>query len=683
MLALVIAFVLLIYPEKLLAQAQTVNSGDLTTPINLSGTGCTYRWINKTPGAGLAAGGIGNVPAFKAINNGLTPITVTISAKPIITGFAYVTQNSGSVIVINTGTRAIKDVIPAGTYPYGITISPDGSRVYASNIGSASITVINTTTNQVVKTIPVGSNPAGAAVSPDGTRLYVANNGSNTVSVINTINNTVINTLTVGRHPNGVAISPDGKTLYVGNVFSASVMVIDLVTNTITKEIPNILNAGIIALTPDGSKLYVGEAPTITVISTVTNSVINTITCPQTIIGLAITTDGKKLYASGNPLVNSEVYVIDIASDKIIQAITVGSAMEGLSVSPDGGQVYASVYGSDEIAVIDTEIGEVIDHIHTGVGTVTNGNFFLPGQTCIGPTVEYTIKINPGSTIVAGAVSGNINACEGTTSVSPNIQQFTVSDQYLTGNLTATAPPGFEVSLSADGIYGNTVTLPQTGGAASGVVYVRSASTAIGGTISGNVILSTPGTINNSVAVNGIVNALPITNLPSNQVTANGWATLPVKFTGSDNTIFSWTNDTPGIGLPIAGTGIIPAFKAINTSGTPLMARFTVTPISALTGCKGVAQTFSYIITPSFQIPNTFTPNGDGINDIWAVSYLNFYPKAEIKIFNRQGQKLYQANTQTWDGTYKGKNLPVGIYYYVIDLKIGLPLLAGSITIIR
>lgn len=83
-------------------------------------------------------------------------------------------------------------------------------------------------------------------------------------------------------------------------------------------------------------------------------------------------------------------------------------------------------------------------------------------------------------------------------------------------------------------------------------------------------------------------------------------------------------------------------------------------------------------------IPNTFTPNGDGINDFWNIPGLNSYPSATINIFNRYGQAVYQSAgyAKPFDGTSKGKQLPAGVYYYIINLKRG-DVLSGSVTILR
>ncbi len=85
------------------------------------------------------------------------------------------------------------------------------------------------------------------------------------------------------------------------------------------------------------------------------------------------------------------------------------------------------------------------------------------------------------------------------------------------------------------------------------------------------------------------------------------------------------------------------------------------------------------------KVPNIFTPNGDNIHDRWEIANLADYPGATVEVFNRYGQQVYySAGYGTpWDGTYNGKAMPVGTYYYVIQLKNGFKPMTGSVTIVR
>jgi gliding motility-associated-like protein len=85
------------------------------------------------------------------------------------------------------------------------------------------------------------------------------------------------------------------------------------------------------------------------------------------------------------------------------------------------------------------------------------------------------------------------------------------------------------------------------------------------------------------------------------------------------------------------------------------------------------------------EIPNFFTPNGDGSNDTWVIEYLYNIPDALIQVFDRFGNLVhsYHAGDGNWDGRVNGEPLPENNYWYVIDLKNDSGPLKGSVTIVR
>jgi gliding motility-associated-like protein len=86
------------------------------------------------------------------------------------------------------------------------------------------------------------------------------------------------------------------------------------------------------------------------------------------------------------------------------------------------------------------------------------------------------------------------------------------------------------------------------------------------------------------------------------------------------------------------------------------------------------------------EVPNAFIPNGDGYNDTWKIRNIDYYPDASVEIFTRWGQLIYSSKdgyNNPWDGRFKGKDMPMDAYYYVIDLKNGKKPLTGTVTIMR
>jgi len=83
------------------------------------------------------------------------------------------------------------------------------------------------------------------------------------------------------------------------------------------------------------------------------------------------------------------------------------------------------------------------------------------------------------------------------------------------------------------------------------------------------------------------------------------------------------------------------------------------------------------------HLPNTFTPNGDGVNDTWVITGLADDPTVTVKVFNRYGSAVLNSKgyAAPWRGEHLGKKLPAGTYYYIITAKAGKQTLSGSVTI--
>jgi len=94
-------------------------------------------------------------------------------------------------------------------------------------------------------------------------------------------------------------------------------------------------------------------------------------------------------------------------------------------------------------------------------------------------------------------------------------------------------------------------------------------------------------------------------------------------------------------------------------------------------------------VIPDLIFPTGITPNGDGVNDDWIIDYVDKFPDIEVEVYNRWGEQLFYSkgypDEERWDGTFKGKDLPVGTYYYLIRLNDGVhnEPYSGPITIVR
>lgn len=87
-------------------------------------------------------------------------------------------------------------------------------------------------------------------------------------------------------------------------------------------------------------------------------------------------------------------------------------------------------------------------------------------------------------------------------------------------------------------------------------------------------------------------------------------------------------------------------------------------------------------------IPNIISPNGDGYNDVWKLSFIDLlYPDATVEIYNEWGQQLFKSEgySEPWDGTFNGKDVPDGNYFYIINLnaEVEQPIYKGVLLVLR
>jgi gliding motility-associated-like protein len=174
------------------------------------------------------------------------------------------------------------------------------------------------------------------------------------------------------------------------------------------------------------------------------------------------------------------------------------------------------------------------------------------------------------------------------------------------------------------------------------------------------------------------VNKATLTVTADNQTRPFGTANPPLTATYSG---FVY-NDTPTqlTELPLitttAGETSPVGEYPITVSGG-LSANYIIVPVAGTLTITAVSA--------NIVIPNAFTPNGDGVNDLWNIKALIDYPHCMVSVYNRYGNLVYQSKgyAKPWDGTYNGAQVPVGAYYYIIDPKNGTPQLSGYVMVLR
>lgn len=190
---------------------------------------------------------------------------------------------------ISTESWEIDQVIPAGAVPKYVAVTPDGSRVLATNWCTYDMTIADTESGEVLNTVPIGRYPRGIAISPDGATAYVAIMGGSEVVAVDIATGQVVRTLGVGLGPRHLVMGPEGKYLYVTLNKEGKVAKVDLGSGAVVSKVATGTHPRSMDISADGTALYVVNysSDDVSKLSTEDMSVIQTVPAGHHPIGIS------------------------------------------------------------------------------------------------------------------------------------------------------------------------------------------------------------------------------------------------------------------------------------------------------------------------------------------------------------------------------------------------------------
>lgn len=220
--------------------------------------------------------------------------------------------------------------------------------------------------------------------------------------------------------------------------------------------------------------------------------------------------------------------------------------------------------------------------------------------------------------------------------------------QWNFGNGTGSSAPPFTRTYSTAGTYSVSLSVTGTGGCVSAVA---------------NDIL--------------VVSPQPRVDAGADKfILGGGFAILAATVSPASAYTYAWS---PALELS--------APNILQPTARPSATRvYTLVATDVNSHCAGSDDVLVKII-PELYIPNAFTPDGNGINDTWRIPSLSIYPNAQVTIYNRYGNIIYDRRdyyNYPWDGTWKGVKQPAGAYVYFIRLNDArAQVFQGEVIIIR
>jgi len=288
--------------------------------------------------------------------------TIELAGRPVDMALApdgqtlYVKDNRG-LVVINAKAWRIRqelDFGKEGGSMCGITVSVDGTRVYASTSRNTLLEAAVSPDGELTWTRKMefpgpggkgASFPCGISLSPDGKLVYVCLSRNNTLGVVQLETGKLLAEIAVGVAPYAVELSPDGKWAYVSNWGGRRAGANDRTaksagTDAVVDE-RGIAASGTVSLIDLRQRLEVMQ--------------VNVGLSPA---GLALSVDGRTLYVAN---ANSDtVCFIDLSRGAVVETLTVrpdaalpfGSMPNGLALARDGRTLYVTLAGNNAVGVI-------------------------------------------------------------------------------------------------------------------------------------------------------------------------------------------------------------------------------------------------------------------------------------------------------------------------------------------
>ena len=262
--------------------------------------------------------------------------------------------------------------------------------------------------------------------------------------------------------------------------------------------------------------------------------------------------------------------------------------------------------------------------------------------------------VSPTSTTTYYVTIFDAFSCTHKDSIKISVHQPAVFSVSPNSSVCMNSP--FELSASGGTTYSWQPTIGLNNPNISNPTTVTNASTTYSVTITENVC-------NESATLSTVLTALALPTViatKSNDVNCS-FPNSNLKVTGAQS--YTWT---PATGLNNAAIE--------NPVATPANTlTYTVTGKDN-NGCENTDNITVEVLANTktvYELPNSFTPNGDGINDCFGIGYWGVVQELDFSIYNRFGQKVFYTNevSRCWDGKFNGQLQGTGVFIYIVKAK--------------
>ena len=717
-----------------LALTCSVTSGTITASSTTAGV--TYSWA----GPGIVSGGTTSSPTVSTVGT----YTVTVTAP---TGGC---TNTATVNVTNTGTlpnvtpgaplnlncSALAGTISASSTTNGATYNWSGPGVTSG--GTTSTPTVNAVGTYTVTVTDPSSGCTNSATVNVTNNSTLPNVSPGAPLVLNCT--TTSGTITASSTSSGVTYNWAGPNIISGGTTSnATVNTIGTYTITVTDPSTGCTNSATVAVTNTGAIPNVTAGAPLTLTCTTLNGNVSASSTTAGVTyswaGPGITSGGNTSIASVNAIGTYTITVTDpgsgclntttvnVSNNTTPPPITVGAPLLLTCVTLSGtisanSTVPNVTYSWSGAGITNGSATSTATVNAIGTYTVTITD---PANGCINSSTVNVANNATLPTVTGGSpLALTCNSSSGTISASsttPNVTYNWTGSGITGGSNTSTA------TVNTVGTYTVTVTNPANGCTNTATVNVTSTGSIPNVTagpainISCNTHNATisassttvgvtyhwtgPGIVSGGNTPNPIINAagtytVTVTNPAgcTNSATVIATATPgPTAIAGPNSIILQGSSATiiaSGGGSYLWNNGATTDTLTVS----PLVTTSYCVTVTDANNCTDTACARILVEIPcptdkDLQVPNAFSPNGDGYNDEFCLHGWTYcISEFQIFIFDRWGEKVFSSTDSEfcWDGSYKGKNLDPAVFVYfitaILDNKQSVAK-KGNISLIR
>lgn len=689
---------------------QLTGSGipDGTTPWTTSDAG-----IASISNTGLVTGvSAGTATITYLDDNGCqNTVSVTVNAIPTISGGTTLCSGSTSTL---TGSGTPNATNPWTSSNTTVATVDAGGVVTAISAGSTIITYTNSAGCSTTTTVTVNNVPtvSGSTDICGTSTITLTGSGTQNATTPWTSSDTGVATVDNAGNVTGVAAGSTTITYTDVNGCQATQNV-SVYANPTISGATSICAGATLQLTgsgtPNASSPWTSSNPGV---ASVDGSGLVTTAAPGSVTITYVDANGcqttESITVLASPVINPvtdqtvcDVFILPAISGTDLTANVsywTGAGGTGTQLS-QGDQITTTstifIYDqngsciSEESFIVTINPAPVLDVV---ADTTVCGSFNLPtisGQNLTGSEAYYNDSQANGGTVITGTLttSQTIWIYDGS---------GTCSDE-TSFNLTVNSLP--TATISGGGVYcegdaiGNVVvdvtgtpdwTINYTLNGTPQVATGSSSPITLGNGEGDYVLIDvTDAGCSSTASGTETISITPTPNAPSVSGGAEYCSTESLNdlMASGGNGTFTWYSDATLSTVIGNGDMLTPN----NTTGAT-----TYYVTETVNGCEGPS---SNIVVTVFEcaisVPTAFTPNGDNAHDTWELVNLDeAYPNNVVRVFNRWGNILFESapgnyNANVWDGSHKGEMLPVGSYYYIIELNNDeQETMTGTVTIV-